>query len=75
MPRQPDTDQMLSIPQLAERYGVSTMSIYRWMKDPQLAFPKPDAAIKNRQYWSEQRTLVPWERASVARRSRGSAAA
>jgi len=35
--------------QLADHFGVSTMTITRWKKDPKLNFPKP-RVINNREY-------------------------
>lgn len=58
-------DNFLSGPAVRKRYGVSAQSLYRWMKDADLAFPRP-MLIKNRLYFSEA-DLVAWEgRRSVA---------
>ena len=34
-------DTYLSAPQVLSRYSISDMSLYRWLKDPRKAFPKP----------------------------------
>jgi len=40
----------LTARQLRARYGVSEMSIWRWVRDPALAFPQP-IYINRRRYW------------------------
>jgi hypothetical protein len=35
---------------LAKRYGVSTMSVTRWVRDPELGFPKPNI-VNDREYF------------------------
>jgi hypothetical protein len=45
---------------VAERYGVTTRSIYRWKEDPELGFPKP-LVINSRGYWNLT-DLEAWER-------------
>jgi len=60
-------ERMLSSRALQERYSVTRMTISRWRHDPRVKFPKPDAVIKDREYWSETRTIEPWERTTVKR--------
>ena len=62
-------DRMLTNRHLQERYGVTRMTVSRWRSDPKVNFPKPDVVIKTREYWSETRTIEPWERASVKRKA------
>jgi predicted DNA-binding transcriptional regulator AlpA len=61
-------DHMLSWRDLQGRYGITSMTLYRWRNDPKVNFPKPDVMIKDRPYWSETRTIQTWERSTVARR-------
>jgi hypothetical protein len=49
---------------VAERYSVTTRSIERWKKNPELRFPKP-IGINKRWYW-ELSDLETWERARAA---------
>ena len=39
-----------------ENGSVSDMTIWRWQRDPQIRFPKPDVIINGRRYW-KRRTL------------------
>lgn len=43
-----------------ERYGVSSMSIHRWLKDPDNDFPEP-IYIGRFRYWKLE-DLEAWER-------------
>ena len=52
-PRPPpsDDDVLLTSNQTRARVGgVSTMCIWRWMRDPRVQFPQP-VKINNRNYW------------------------
>lgn len=45
-------DHRLTSAQVRARYGnISEMTLSRWVKDPGLAFPKPEP-IRSRNYWS-----------------------
>lgn len=48
------------------RYGVSEMTLFRWMRREGLGFPRP-IKIGRRNYWNEAE-LVIWEQAAAARR-------
>jgi predicted DNA-binding transcriptional regulator AlpA len=41
------------------RYGVSAMTIHRWLHNPAVAFPKP-LKINSRNYW-RMADLEAWE--------------
>jgi predicted DNA-binding transcriptional regulator AlpA len=41
------------------RYGVSDMSLWRWLRDERLGFPQP-TRINNRRYWKIAE-LEAWE--------------
>jgi len=57
---------------VAARYSVTTRSIDRWRKDPELAFPQP-IYINDRKYWSLA-DLEEWERRRATERSSAPAA-
>lgn len=42
------------------RYGVSDMSLWRWLRDPRLGFPRP-MRINGRQFW-KLASLEAWDR-------------
>jgi predicted DNA-binding transcriptional regulator AlpA len=42
-----------------DRYGISDMTLWRWLRDPKLSFPKP-ITINGRRYWRED-VLSQWE--------------
>ena len=56
----PETSARLPTGDVAARYSVTTRSIDRWRKDPDLAFPQP-IYINDRKYWSLA-DLENWER-------------
>jgi predicted DNA-binding transcriptional regulator AlpA len=47
-----------------ERFGISSMTRWRWERDPALDFPKP-IVINGRKFWS-LRGLELWERSRAA---------
>jgi len=47
--------------QLKARFGISKPTLYRWMKDPEMAFPKP-FRVRKRYYWPEPE-IEAWEAA------------
>jgi hypothetical protein len=49
---------------VAARYGVTTRSVDRWWKDPDLNFPQP-IIVNERKYWALT-DLEIWERGHVA---------
>jgi predicted DNA-binding transcriptional regulator AlpA len=56
--------QFLTGPQVCARYSITDMSLWRWLKDPEIAFPQPAMVVKERRYWLEE-DLVVWERARL----------
>jgi predicted DNA-binding transcriptional regulator AlpA len=45
--------RLLSARQVKQRYGgCSDMALWRWLKDPDLGFPKPEY-IRKRRFWKE----------------------
>jgi hypothetical protein len=47
-----------------DRYHVSDMTLWRWLQDAELKFPKP-TVINRRRYWL-LKELEAWERARAA---------
>src|SRR5215208_1947562 len=56
----------LTGPQVCLRYAISDMSLWRWLKDTELAFPQPSLRIRDRRYWLEA-DLVAWERSHIVK--------
>ena len=55
-----DNDKLLPDPQVARRYSVTPMTVWRWSHDPRLGFP---AAIKIRsRNYRRLGDLRRWER-------------
>ena len=51
----------LKATQVRERYGgISDMTLWRWLRDEQLGFPKP-CRINRMRYWNDSE-LTEWER-------------
>ena len=60
-PTSTDTaEQFLPARQVWERYGVTSMTLWRWLRDPDLRFPRP-MRIGRFRYWRLS-DLVAWER-------------
>lgn len=58
-------DNLITAGTLCERLGgISAMSLWRWVRDPALDFPKP-IMIRRRRYWREAE-IAAWEQARVA---------
>ena len=56
--------QYLRGPKVRQRYDVSDMTIWRWLHNDELQFPKP-TIINRRRYWLLEE-LEAWERARAA---------
>ena len=56
-------EQFLPARQVWERYGVTQMSLWRWLRDPELKFPQP-IRIGRFRYWRLS-DLIEWERSRV----------
>jgi predicted DNA-binding transcriptional regulator AlpA len=60
--------------QLAALLGVTTMTLWRWQRDPKLNFPQPKI-IRERKYWSRTQ-INEWMRdTAVGKASRTEGAA
>jgi predicted DNA-binding transcriptional regulator AlpA len=55
-----EADVYLTGPQLKRRYSRSHQTIWRWMKNPELGFPKP-TKINGRLYFHRDQ-IESWER-------------
>ena len=54
------TDRFLGASDVCRRYSISTMSLWRWLRDADLQFP-PSIWVRRRRFWREA-DLVKWER-------------
>ena len=61
-----DAARYLTGPQLCARYSISDMTLWRWLQDPEIGFPRPAMRVRERRYWLES-DLVAWERAQLPR--------
>jgi predicted DNA-binding transcriptional regulator AlpA len=59
-------DQQTFIPagQLRARYGISAMTVWRWLQDKPLGFPRP-IRINRRRFW-KLAELEQWEASRAA---------
>lgn len=64
----------LSGPAVCRRYGISDMSLWRWLQDDELKFPKPAMRVRDRRYWAEV-DLIAWERSYIPHAERTAASA
>jgi predicted DNA-binding transcriptional regulator AlpA len=51
-------------PGVCARYRVSDMSIWRWLHDAELGFPRPAMIVNGRRFWLEA-DLRAWENARL----------
>jgi predicted DNA-binding transcriptional regulator AlpA len=61
-----DAARYLTGPQLCARYSISDMSLWRWLQDAEIRFPRPALRVRDRRYWLEA-DLIAWERAQIPR--------
>jgi prophage regulatory protein len=54
-----------TVKQVAERYGVSTASVWRWTNDPSTGFPKPVSLSPGTTRWKVSE-LAAWEAAKAS---------
>jgi predicted DNA-binding transcriptional regulator AlpA len=59
-----DAARYLTGPQLCARYSISDMTLWRWLQDAEIGFPRPAMRVRERRYWLES-DLVAWERAQL----------
>jgi predicted DNA-binding transcriptional regulator AlpA len=50
--------------EVRERYGISDVALWRWLRDPKLKFPQPAMRVLDRRYWLEE-DLIAWERSMI----------
>jgi predicted DNA-binding transcriptional regulator AlpA len=58
-------DRWISAAEVCERLNISTMSLWRWLQNDDLGFPRP-VKIRNRRYFSE-RLVAEWQADAVTR--------
>ena len=63
-----EQDQWLPGPQVDKRYGITSMSRWRWTHDPELGFPAP-VKVRRRTFWRLS-DLISWERRMAIRTAR-----
>jgi predicted DNA-binding transcriptional regulator AlpA len=56
------SNRYLSAPKVIERLGVSQMTLWRWLHNPAMRFPKPHRFSRNR-HWNLCE-LIAWEKAN-----------
>jgi predicted DNA-binding transcriptional regulator AlpA len=61
-----DAARYLTGPQLCARYSISDMTLWRWLQDAEIGFPRPAMRVRERRYWLES-DLVAWERTQLPR--------
>jgi hypothetical protein len=55
LPSLPDDDDLVPSGIVRrENGGVSSMTLWRWTRDPRVRFPPPDIVINNRNYWTRK---------------------
>jgi predicted DNA-binding transcriptional regulator AlpA len=54
--------------EVRDRYHVSDMTLWRWLRNAELKFPKP-TVINRRRYWLVEE-LEAWDRARAEREGR-----
>jgi predicted DNA-binding transcriptional regulator AlpA len=66
--------KFLTGPTVCQRYGISDMSLWRWLQDADLEFPQPTLMVRGRRFWDEA-VLLKWEAQRIARSASPSEAA
>jgi predicted DNA-binding transcriptional regulator AlpA len=57
------TSSYLTGPQVKERYQISEMTLWRWVRDEKMGFPQP--LVLNRRKLFDADALAEWERQRV----------
>jgi predicted DNA-binding transcriptional regulator AlpA len=52
--------KFLTGPQVCARYGITDMTLWRWLHDRELGFPPPTFVVRQRRFWDEA-ALRAWE--------------
>jgi predicted DNA-binding transcriptional regulator AlpA len=61
--------KFLSAAAVCARYGdISTMSLWRWLADEELRFPRPTMTVQSRRYWALD-VLLEWEKSRIVPRA------
>jgi predicted DNA-binding transcriptional regulator AlpA len=59
----------LTAPQVCARYGIADMSLWRWLRDPEMKFPQPTMVLQRRRFWDEA-ILREWELSRIGPRAK-----
>ncbi len=59
-----DGDRFLPARKVWERYGVTSMTLWRWIHDDKLSFPPP-VYINGFRYWKIS-SLIAWEQSRIS---------
>ena len=68
----PEQPEYLPASRVWQRYGVTSMSLHRWLRDPAKRFPQPIYIGRNRFF--SRAELEAWEAEQAARRAAPAAA-
>ena len=52
-------DEFYTAPDLLRRYSISNVTLWRWLRDPQLGFPNP--TVINRRRYFRRAEISAWE--------------
>ena len=56
-------DVLIPAAQILKRYGITEMTLWRWLRDNELGFPRP-IVINRRRYWWKG-SVSAWERSRL----------
>lgn len=59
---------LVTAAQILARYSISEITLWRWLRDNDLAFPRP-LYIRKRRYW-QATDLTDWEQECIQQRRR-----
>jgi predicted DNA-binding transcriptional regulator AlpA len=57
-------DFLIPAAQILKRYGISEMTLWRWLRDNELGFPRPIVINRRRYWWNTG--VSAWERSRPA---------
>lgn len=60
-----DSEELISAQDVCRRYSIAEMTLYRWLKDEGLDFPRPVVLRRRRYFYVEE--IKSWERVRAGR--------
>ncbi|PIO96592.1 AlpA family phage regulatory protein [Pleomorphomonas carboxyditropha] len=57
--------ELISAQDVCRRYGIVDMTLYRWLKDANMDFPRPVVLRRRRYFYASE--VQAWERARAGR--------